>query len=193
MTVLEKFLILQDLALMDRRGHQVAHSSVGARAARDTRKAWMSPNLLTGLALLGGCAANAPQYKPVGPTPAQAAGVSRPANSAVAEAVLRNLDELQGAGVVQTSAGNAQVAAPYTAASGRQCRLVTLPGGLRDGESELACRDEQVWFYVPQVFAGHLRKPTPPTAPSSAQGTATAAPVINSQGVAQAVGETETP
>lgn len=56
---------------------------------------------------------------------------------------------------VVTRVGSDSVSAeePYTAASGRTCRALTItPAASRNATHRLACTDGRTWFFVPDVF-----------------------------------------
>ena len=72
----------------------------------------------------------------------------------VERAILKRLDELE-ANAEETIDGHVVVAgAPYSAASGRTCRMVTIRASARarESRSRLACVVDSVWAFVPEVL-----------------------------------------
>jgi hypothetical protein len=75
-----------------------------------------------------------------------------PASSAE-KAVLGQLDSLPPGQSRSFGATTATAGREYDAASGRRCRSVRFDDN-KDGapKTRLACRDDAVWFFVPEVF-----------------------------------------
>lgn len=104
-------------------------------------------------ALAIGCAGprqQGPEHAAVSPPSAVAPG------DELERELLRRLPELPAEQPVAIDDATVIARAPYSAASGRTCRALTIrasgqgPGGA--SRSRLACREDGDWFFVPQIF-----------------------------------------
>ncbi len=76
-----------------------------------------------------------------------------PAN-ATEERLLTKLGTLPTGSAVIVDQLSVVAEAPYSSASGRLCRrlVITERSGSKNSHTRLACRDDKVWFFAPEVF-----------------------------------------
>lgn len=101
----------------------------------------------TSIALVSvGCGASEPRESDIYHDPALRPGVTEAANDAE-RALLARLNEESLDGPVVIDGHSYAVEAPYAAASGRRCRVLS-----DDGASRLACETEDgSWVFVPPI------------------------------------------
>jgi hypothetical protein len=111
---------------------------------------------LTGVNLTG-CGSS--QGQPVSP-PAPVGGGTAEAGSPAEEKVLERLADMPPSKAQRVGDLAVLAEAPYSAASGKTCRRVTLTKSAepRTSRTRLACSDGGPWRYVPDVF---LSPPNP--------------------------------
>jgi len=111
---------------------------------------------LTGVNLAG-CGAS--QEQPIA-APAPVGGGTAEAGSPAEEKVLERLADMPPSKSQRIGELAVLAEAPYTAASGKTCRRVTLTKAAapRSSRTRLACSDGEAWQYVPDVF---LSPPNP--------------------------------
>jgi hypothetical protein len=83
--------------------------------------------------------------------PASAGGTIPPADSSEQE-VLDRVGNLPPRAAVRVQGLTVFADYPYTAASGRTCRRLTLTRTGRQPTDRMACSDGKSWFFVPSVF-----------------------------------------
>lgn len=74
------------------------------------------------------------------------------AKTAAERAILAELPRLPTDSPRQLSGLTVLAHAPYSAASGRTCRILSLRQPTRQAHERLACSDGSAWFFVPDVF-----------------------------------------
>jgi hypothetical protein len=71
-------------------------------------------------------------------------------------AVLRALPSLKSGTPLKVSDMTVVAAPPYSSASGRTCRALSVTGrASKEIAKRLACNNGQNWFFVPEVFGGN--------------------------------------
>lgn len=116
-------------------------------------KAWAVPCWLAGVCTAGcGAAQVVPSAQEV--KDAEDTGTRLEAQTPTEQAVLAQLGQMPAEQPRSFNGVTVTAGTPYYAASGRQCREMTLeaPGG--DVTERVACLEQGVWFFVPDVLAG---------------------------------------
>jgi len=103
-------------------------------------------SLLVAVTLVTGCGRKRDLRTPEDATATESGGRVEPASESE-RSILRALDQLPSGKMQTVGRERVTAGAPYFAASGVRCREVSW-----DKEHRLACREEEGWYFVPNVF-----------------------------------------